>query len=306
MLKTKIAVLTNQLIAFKNANSKAMNSTKLSSNGLTFSAEIDSMLAKLKQCADPAVYNQVANNFKIIKNEVTALGLKGADFLGSLWANIKKFASWMGMTTVMSRAAMEVRQLFTTVLELDTALIDLKKTFQGTDSELNQFYYDANKTAKQLGVTTEEVIAQSSAWSRLGFSTAEASSNMAKYSAIFKNISPGMDADMATDGLVSMMKAFKIGLEDTDEVLDGIISKVNEVGNTAALNNQDIVEAMTRSSAAMAVANNTLDETIALNTAAIEITRDAATSSNAIKTASMRLRGKKLLPPYKEIYMPCA
>lgn len=111
---------------------------------------------------------------------------------------------------------------------------------------------------------------------------------MAKYSAIFKNISPGMDADLATDGLVSMMKAFDI---DPENVLDGIISKVNEIGNTAALNNKDIVEAMTRSSAAMAVANNTLEETIALNTAAIEITRDAATSANAIRTASMRLRG---------------
>ena len=289
-LSTKIAVLTNKLIAFKNANSKAMNSTKLSSNGLTFSAEVDNMLAKLKQCTDPALYNQIANNFRKIDSEITAMGLKGSGFFGSLWANMKKFASWMGMTTVMSGAAMQVRNLFNTIIDLDTALIDLKKTFKGTDSELNQFYYDANKVAKQLGVTTKEVIEQSSAWSRLGFSTAEASANMAKYTAIFKNISPGMDADTATDGLISMMKAFKIGLENTSEVLDGIISKVNEVGNTAALNNQDIVEAMTRSSAAMAAANNTIEETIALNTASIEITRNAETTANAWKTVSMRLR----------------
>lgn len=301
-LSTKIRVLTNQLIAFKNANSKAMNSTKLSSNGLTFSAEIDSMLAKLKQCADPTVYNQVANNFKVIKNEVTALGLKGADFLGSLWANVKKFASWMGMTTAMSRAAMEVRRFFTTVVDLDTVLIDLKKTFKGTDSELNQFYYDANKTAKVVGVTTEEIISQASAWSRLGYSTAEAATEMAKLSSMFATISPDMDTEQATDGLVSIMKAFDY---DPNEVLDGVISKINEIGNTAATTNGEIVTMLEKSSSAMKEANNSLEETIALETAAVEITRDADSVGTAFKTVSMRIRGKSL-PPYTVMYMLCA
>lgn len=264
-LSTKIAVLTNQLIAFKNANSKAMNSTKLSSNGLTFSAEIDSMLAKLKQCADPAVYNQIANNFKVVKNEVTALGLKGADFLGSLWANLKKFASWIGMTTVMSRAAMEVRQLFTTVLELDTALIDLKKTFQGTDSELNQFYYDANKTAKQLGVTTEEVINSASSWSRLGYNTKEAATEMAKAASIMKMISPNMTIDTANTGLISIVKAFDE--IDIANIVDEVISPINEVGNNFAVSNNDIIEGLQHSSAAMKMMGEDLTSTIALFTA---------------------------------------
>lgn len=88
---------------------------------------------------------------------------------------------------------------------------------------------------------------------------------MAKLSSMFASISPGMDVDMATNGLVSIMKAFGI---DTDNVLDGIMSKVNEVGNTAATSNQEIVEMLQRSSSAMAEANNSLDETIALETAA--------------------------------------
>ena len=53
------------------------------------------------------------------------------------------------------------------VRELDTALIDLKKTTTMTDSELETFYYDANDVAKQMGVTTAGIINQASAWSRL-------------------------------------------------------------------------------------------------------------------------------------------
>ena len=48
---------------------------------------------------------------------------------------------------------------------------------------------------------------------------------------------------------------------------------------------------MTRASSAMSAANNTFEETVALATAAMEITRDAATTGNALKTLSMRIRG---------------
>jgi len=41
----------------------------------------------------------------------------------------------------------------------------------------------------------------------------------------------------------------------------------------------------------MSAANNSFEETIALATAAVEITRDAATTGNALKTLSMRIRG---------------
>ena len=104
---------------------------------------------------------------------------------------------------------------------------------------------------------------------------------MAKVSSIFKSISPGMDMEKATDGLVSAMKAFDITANDA---LDGIASKMNAIGNSQAVSNNDIVEFLTRSSSAMKEANNTLDETIALGTAATEITRDASSVGNAMKT----------------------
>lgn len=61
--------------------------------------------------------------------------------------------------------------------------------------------------------------------------------------------------------------------------------------NTQALSNGDIVNFLTRSSAAMAAANNTLEETIALGTAATEVTQNAENVGNMMKTISMRIRG---------------
>lgn len=37
-----------------------------------------------------------------------------------------------------------------------------------------------------------------------------------------------------------------------------------------------------------------------------EITRDAASVGNALKTISMRIRGRQILPPYTVMYMLCA
>ena len=116
----------------------------------------------------------------------------------------------------------------------------------------------------------------------------DASEILAKNAAIFKNISEDMSIDEATEGMVSSIKAFDIAAEDS---LDGIISKVNVLGNEFAVSNKDINEALMRSASAMAAANNSIDETMALITAGTEITQDAASMGTALKTVSMRIRG---------------
>lgn len=120
-----------------------------------------------------------------------------------------------------------------------------------------------------------------------GFSTAEAATQMAKLSSQFVTISPGMNIDDATAGLVSVMKAYDI---DVNNVLDGIMSKINIIGNSFALSNADIVAMLQDSVSAMAEGNNTLEETIALETAAFEIAQDRSVG-NGFKTVALRLRG---------------
>ena len=96
---------------------------------------------------------------------------------------------------------------------------------------------------------------------------------MSKLSSQFAAISPGMSVDKATESLVSTMKAFGFEAED---VLDGVMSKVNKMGNSFALTNDDIMTALETSSSSMAAANNSFEETVALITAANEIIQNPA------------------------------
>ena len=84
------------------------------------------------------------------------------------------------------------------------------------------------------------------------------------------------------------MRAFGI---ESSEVLDGVMSKVNQVGNNFALSNADVMTALKNSSAAMAAANSTFEETVALITAGQEIAQDSSKVGNALRTISMRIRG---------------
>lgn len=111
---------------------------------------------------------------------------------------------------------------------------------------------------------------------------------MAELSSQFTSISPGMTTDNATDYLVSTMQAYGIAVDDVERK---IMDNVNKIGNTFATTNAEIGEMLTRSSAAMKAANNSLEETIALESAAVEITRNAETTGTAFRTVSMRIRG---------------
>ena len=258
-----ISSFRNQVADFMSKNGKTVKSFQ-------FGSELKDIFAKIQQGAK--LSNQelsvLKQRFIDVQNAARATGKLGKTLFQTLREGMSSFSYWTSSTFLVMKAIQSIKGGIRSVVELDTALVDLRKTTTMTASELEKFYYDSNETAKQMGVTTKEIIEQASAWSRLGFSTAEQATKMAKYSSMFNLISPGMDLDSATDGLVSVMKAFKIGLEDTDDVVDGIMSKINIIGNTQALNNSDIVDFLTRSSSAMAEANNSLEETIALGTAA--------------------------------------
>lgn len=251
-------------------------------------AQLNQLKVSLGRVNSQADFSKWKAQLSTFRAEVKAAGKDTLSFGDVLKNNLSKVSQWIGATTIIFKTWQTIRNGFDAVKELDNALIDLKKTTHATEEQYRSFYYTANQTAKELGASTKDIIQQTSDWARLGYSLDEATT-LSRNSAIFSAVSEDLDLTEATDGLVSMLKAFKE--LDVDDSLDGIISKINEVGNHFAVSNADIVEALTRSSSAMAAANSTFEQTVALATAATEITRDASQVGNALKTISMRIRG---------------
>ena len=245
----------------------------------------------------------VVNEFQKLHAALEASDKRGKSFIHTMSDFIKSknaqfFAQFFSFYDIIRYA----RQAVDSVRALDTALVDLRKTTTMSASELEKFYYDSNDVAKSLGVTTEEVINQASSWSRLGYSSAEAATEMAKLSSQFAAISPGMSTEEAQTGLVSLMKAWKVDVVDVErELLDNI----NTLGNKFALTNLDIIEGMERAGATLSAVGMDIQDSFALFTGAQEVIQNAETVGTALKTLSLRIRGESL-PPYAVTYMMCA
>lgn len=225
---------------------------------------------------------------KELHSNMASVNQVGQTFFEKIGSKIASLSTYLSAASVLAQAISATRNGIASIKELDTALVDLKKTTTMTAKELEDFYYASNETAKQMGVSTKQIIKQASAWSRLGFNSASAATQMAKLSSQFASISPGMSTDDATTSLVSIMKAY--GMEVND-VLDGIMSKINDVGNKFGTSNAEIAEGLRQSSSAMAAVGGTIEDNIALFTAGQEIVQNASQVGNAIRSISMRIRG---------------
>lgn len=224
---------------------------------------------------------------KIYNAEVEA-GRAGRSFIDTLKNSgfhqiAAQMAGMFGVYDVINLG----KQAFNTVKELDYALVDLKKTTAMNSSELEQFYYDSNDVAKQMGVTTKEIIDQASSWSRLGYNSKQAATEMAKLSSQFSLISPGMDTTTAQEGLVSIMKAWDIGYQD---VKSQIMDNINALGNAMAEDNQDIVEGMERSAAALAAVGTSTKDAFALFSGIQEVLQNSEKSGTSLRSVALRLR----------------
>ena len=188
---------------------------------------------------------------------------------------------------MINTAIRGLKDMYSNVVNIDSAMTELKKVTDETDSAYSSFLTNASKCSVELGTTITDYVNSTANFARLGYSMADATqlSEVANiYSVVGDEIS---GIDEASSSVISTMQAFGIQANDAISIVD----KFNEVGNRFAISSGGIGDALTRSASSMAAANNTLDETIALITAANTVVQDAPRVGNAFKTISMRIRG---------------
>ena len=179
-----------------------------------------------------------------------------------------------------------IRQGVTYVREIDSALTELKKVTNETDTSYNKFLQDMSKTGSVIGATVSNLTTMAAEWSRLGYSMEEAG-KLAESTAILLNVSEFEDATTASEALISTMQAFGYVAEDSQRVVDIL----NEVGNNYAVSSDGIATALQDSASALMEAGNTLEQSVALVASANKVVQDPNSVGSALRTISLRLRG---------------
>lgn len=122
--------------------------------------------------ANPRNLKEITSEIINIENAEIRAGRAGKSFFDifktkGMYSFIGQMQSYLSMYVGFYGMVNGVKKAVSTITELDTALVDLKKTTAMNENQLENFYYDSNNVAKQMGVTTKEIIDQASAWSRL-------------------------------------------------------------------------------------------------------------------------------------------
>ena len=231
------------------------------------------------------VNKTLEENVRIMKNDGTATKA----FSDRVEGLAGKFTSWLTISQAIMFVVRQLRQMVTNVIELDTAMTELKKVTEETDAAYANFLENAAQRSKETGATLTDTVNATADFARLGYDIGEAE-ELADAAIVYKNVGDGIDdIGTASESIISTMQAFDIGAENAMNIVD----KFNEVGNNFAISSDGIGESLLRSAAALNAANNTLDESIALTTAANTVVQNPEKVGTTLKTVSMYLRAAK-------------
>lgn len=207
-------------------------------------------------------------------------------FFNELGRGFKQIAQFSLTYGAIQKMISTVGDMVNNVIEVDSAMTELKKVSEASASDVDKYFESAAKNAKDLGSSISDVISSTADWSRLGYTLKE-SEELAKITTLYQNVGDNMTQQTAAESLISTLKGFQLGVDDADHIIDSF----NEVGNHFAIGSDGIGEALRRSASSMSAAGNTLEETIGLVTAANTVVQDPASVGTAFKTISMRIRG---------------
>jgi len=177
--------------------------------------------------------------------------------------------------------------MYNQVVEVDSAMVNLKKVTDETDSTYNKFLDDAADSAIALGRSMSSYVQQTADWTKLGYTLKEAQ-DLSKLSSVYANVAEIDDATAVSD-MVTAMKAFNIETSNAVKITDAL----NELGNRFATDAGSLGSGLTKAAASMSNAGADLNQTLAMLTGGAEITQNANEFGNFLKTASMRIRGMK-------------
>lgn len=231
--------------------------------------------------------NNAAQKVSGLKAHVQELGLEGKT-VGQVFSDLfgQHFSTAIAMGALHLLQG-SLQQIYQNVVDIDTAMTELKKVTNETDSTYQSFLTEAGTRAKNIGTDVSSIVNATADYARLGYSLSDAT-KLADVSAIYYNVGDNLDSfDKATENIVGTMKAFNIQANDAISLVD----KLNNVSNNYAVSSGDLGDILQRSASAMEAAGNTLDQTIALGTAMNSVVQNAETTGSTLKVLALRIRG---------------
>lgn len=274
--QSDVSALSANISSWEEHNSKAAHK---------YRKELDAIVSalgdvKTKHDLDKvkSQWDELRNKVKQTKDEGLSLFDKWKQKMGNLIGYLSSFASFYDIIRY-------IREGLQIIKDYDTAMTNLAKVSDDSQSKLDAFSKTAFDIAENIGSTGSAVADAATEWARLGYSIEEAS-KLAEASTIYANVGE-IDTATATTDLVSSLKAFNI---ETANAMD-VVDIMNEIGNNYAVSSAQLGEILEKSSSTLAVSGDSIEQVTAMAAAMNEIIQDASTTGTTLKMLGLRIRG---------------
>lgn len=248
--------------------------------------EIESMLGSVDNNLD---LSKARNALMALRADIKAAGADCLSFGGQLKNIFSKLSGFVSTADIVMTIRRGINTAVDNVKKLNSAMVELKKVTDLTDSAYDKFLDKAGGRAKDVGTTLTDYVSGAADFSRLGYDLQDATTMSEAANIYYKVGDQISNIEEATESLISTTQAYGYTASDVMTVVD----KLNAAGNAMAISSGGIGIALQHSAAALSAANNTLDESIALIAAANRVVQDPSAVGNMWKTVSMRIRSAK-------------
>lgn len=217
----------------------------------------------MNSALSPSAFKNLQAQFAQVQKTISSEGLLGKGFFSEIKRGFEQIGQFVGTYGAWMQVVDVFRNMVTEVINVDTAMTELRKVSDASASEIDAYFSTAAASAKELGATISDVINSTADWTKLGYNLQD-SAELARLTTLYQNIGDNMTQESAAESLVSTLQGFQLVPEEAEHIVDAF----NEVGNRFAIGSDGIGEALMRSASSMNAAGNTLEETVGLVTAA--------------------------------------
>lgn len=184
-----------------------------------FGDKIRRLISLLDELDDERAVANVGRQFKNITKEAKLMGKTGLTLFDQIKQKTKEYSAYFSVAEIFMYAEQALREMFNTVVEIDTAMTGLYRVTDLTAAQYSSLYDGMIESAKEYGATLTDIINATTDWVRAGFD-ADKAVGLAEVTTMYQHISD-LDYDTAAENLITAYNGFKNELNslyDGDEV----------------------------------------------------------------------------------------
>lgn len=173
------------------------------------------------------------------------------------------------------------------VYKVDTAMTELSKVTNETNTTYSQYLNQTNLKAQELGRSVTNLIEQTTTLAKQGFSLDD-SAKLTEAASIYANIS-GIDDTTALSELLSVMQTFNIEAENSIQIVDSLCKLSEDFDITTG----NLGNTLSNSASSLALSGTSLEKTLALLAGSSKAAQNTTELGNALKVGQLRVLGMK-------------